>query len=158
MLQMGYGMTSPDPFWHPHGLSMFDVSGEAQGDGDDIVARVARPFGNLLQAAAGFCRNGTCKVCCATHSTPGWLLIEQAMLAQSDRLDVIAHWQIARNAVNVIASILTLSRSVANAHRQCNWLSTCHILCSWSWTTLSHCTCAPGSFLPGPALQKLQEP
>ena len=59
---MGYGMTTPDPTWHPDGLSMFDIGGEGQGDGDSIIDRAARPFGNLLEAAAGFCQNGTCKV------------------------------------------------------------------------------------------------
>jgi len=55
-------MTVPDPVWHPEGLHMFDVGREAQEDRDEIVSRVARPMGNLLQAAAGFCKIGLCKV------------------------------------------------------------------------------------------------
>ena len=61
-LQMGYGMTTPDPLWHPQGLSMFDVGGIAQGDRDDIIDKVAIPFGNLLEAAAGYCQHDPCKV------------------------------------------------------------------------------------------------
>lgn len=55
-------MTTLSPGWHHQGLHMFDVGDVAQGDGDEITDRVAKPMGNLLQAAAGFCQTGTCKV------------------------------------------------------------------------------------------------
>lgn len=61
-MQAGFGMTTPDPEWHPEGLFVFDVGAEAQADHEEIVPRVARIMGNLLQAAAGECRQGTCKV------------------------------------------------------------------------------------------------
>ena len=65
-MQAGFGMTHPDPGWHPEGFHIFDVGYEAQDDSQEIKTRVARPLGNLLQAAAGFCNEGLCKV------SPAW--------------------------------------------------------------------------------------
>ena len=61
-MQAGFAMTNPDPGWSPDGLHMFDVGEIAQDDSEEIIARVAKPLGNLLEAAAGFCTEGTCKV------------------------------------------------------------------------------------------------
>lgn len=61
-MQAGFAMTNPDPGWSQQGLHMFDVGEEAQEDSAEIISRVARPMGNLLQAAAGYCKDGGCKV------------------------------------------------------------------------------------------------
>jgi hypothetical protein len=62
VVQAGYGMTDPDPLWHPRGLSMFDVGRLSQMDNQEVVPRVAKVLGNHLMAAAGGCRTGLCKV------------------------------------------------------------------------------------------------
>lgn len=41
---------------------MFDVGPQAQEDHEEIVGRVARLMGNLLQATAGGCTEDPCKV------------------------------------------------------------------------------------------------
>ena len=69
-------MTAPDPLWHPQGLFMCDVGEEAQADHEDITPRVARVMGNLLEAAAGDCTQGLCKVRCSQanlHTPSGTL-------------------------------------------------------------------------------------
>ena len=55
-------MTAPDPLWHPRGLTMFDVGRIAQRDDEPIQPKVAHVMGNLLQAAAGGCLKGACRV------------------------------------------------------------------------------------------------
>jgi hypothetical protein len=55
-------MTAPDPLWHPRNLTMFDVGRIAQRDDEDINPRIAHVMGNMLQAAAGGCHNGFCRV------------------------------------------------------------------------------------------------
>lgn len=55
-------MTAPDPAWHPRGAAMFDVGAVAQHDHEDIRERIAVVLDDLLQAAAGGCTGGTCKV------------------------------------------------------------------------------------------------
>ena len=59
---MGIGMTNPDPMWHPKGLLHFDIGRVAQDDHQEIVPRVAGGMGNLLNACAGSCKQGLCKV------------------------------------------------------------------------------------------------
>lgn len=56
-------MTAPDPLWHPRGLTMFDVGRIAQRDDEPIQPKIAHVMGNLIQAAAGGCLKGACKVC-----------------------------------------------------------------------------------------------
>ena len=58
--QEDVGLTSPDPLWHPHGLSMFDPSPPGPQCDDDILPKAAHTLGNLLSAAAGTCR-GLCQ-------------------------------------------------------------------------------------------------
>lgn len=41
---------------------MFDIGREGQSDHEEIISRVAKPMGRLLQAASGDCDSGTCKV------------------------------------------------------------------------------------------------
>ena len=60
-LQMGFGMTVPEPEWHPEGLHMFDVGREGQLDHEEIICRIAVPLSRLLQAASGDCKD-RCKV------------------------------------------------------------------------------------------------
>ena len=55
-------MTAPDPRWHPRNLTMFDIGREAQSDGEGIEPRIAHAIGNMLQAMAGGCQLGLCKV------------------------------------------------------------------------------------------------
>ncbi len=55
-------MTAPDPLWHPRGLTMFDVGRIAQRDDEPIQPKVAHVMGNLLQASAGGCLKGACRV------------------------------------------------------------------------------------------------
>ena len=60
--QAGFGMTAPDPRWHPRNLTMFDIGREAQSDNEGIEPRIAHAIGNMLQAIAGGCQLGLCKV------------------------------------------------------------------------------------------------
>lgn len=60
-MQAGYGMTNPDPLWHPRNLSMFDPCPAGPQPDDDILPKAANTLGNLLSAAAGTC-HGLCKV------------------------------------------------------------------------------------------------
>ena len=60
--QAGFGMTAPDPRWHPRNLTMFDIGREAQSDHEGIEPRIAHAIGNMLQAIAGGCQLGLCKV------------------------------------------------------------------------------------------------
>jgi hypothetical protein len=62
-------MTAPDPLWHPAGAAMFDVGAVAQRDHEDIRDRIAVVLDVLLQATAGGCTGGTCKVCVALHAS-----------------------------------------------------------------------------------------
>ena len=55
-------MTDLDPLWHPRGRVMFDVGRESQLDHETINGRLAVFMGTLLQAAAGACSQGICKV------------------------------------------------------------------------------------------------
>lgn len=55
-------MTAPDPRWHPRSQTMFDVGREAQSDHEGIQPRIAHAIGNMLQAIAGGCQLGLCKV------------------------------------------------------------------------------------------------
>ena len=55
------GLTSPDPLWHPYGLTMFDPSPPGPQTDDDILPKAAHSLGNLLSAAAGTCC-GLCQV------------------------------------------------------------------------------------------------
>lgn len=55
-------MTAPDPRWHPRGMTMFDVGRAQQLDHEDIQPKVAHVIGNMLQAVAGGCQTGFCKV------------------------------------------------------------------------------------------------
>ena len=55
-------MTAPDPRWHPRNLTMFDIGREAQSDNEGIEPRIAHAIGNMLQAIAGGCQLGLCKV------------------------------------------------------------------------------------------------
>ncbi|BDA47330.1 hypothetical protein COCOBI_10-1760 [Coccomyxa sp. Obi] len=57
----GYGMTNPDPLWHPRNLTMFDPSPPGPQPDDDILPKAAHTLGNLLSAAAGTC-HGLCKL------------------------------------------------------------------------------------------------
>lgn len=70
-------MTAPDPLWHPRGLTMFDVGRIAQRDDEPIQPKVALVMGNLLQAAAGGCLKGACRVRTPTlptaHSSCAWM-------------------------------------------------------------------------------------
>ena len=61
-LQAGFGMTAPDPRWHPRDMTMFDVGRWQQLDHEDIQPRIAHVMGNMLQAVAGGCNSGFCKV------------------------------------------------------------------------------------------------
>ena len=61
-VQAGFGMTAPDPRWHPRGMTMFDVGRLQQLDHEDIQPKVAHVIGNMLQAIAGGCQTGFCKV------------------------------------------------------------------------------------------------
>ncbi len=56
--------TSPDPLWHPDGLTLFDASSVMLPDPTNarsIPVKVSRHLGNLLSAAVGSCR-GLCQV------------------------------------------------------------------------------------------------
>ena len=55
-------MTAPDPRWHPNNMTMFDVGRVQQLDHDDIQPKIAHVMGNMLQAVAGGCLSGFCKV------------------------------------------------------------------------------------------------
>ncbi len=61
-------MTAPDPQWHPRDMSMFDVGRWQQLDHEDIEPRIAHVMGNMLQAIAGGCQSGFCKVNLAESS------------------------------------------------------------------------------------------
>ena len=61
-MQAGFGMTAPDPRWHPRGMAMFDVGRWQQLDHEDIQPKIAHVMGNMLQAVAGGCNSGFCKV------------------------------------------------------------------------------------------------
>ena len=70
VLQAGFGMTDLDPLWHPRpGRSMFDIGRISQLDGETIKDRLATFMGTLLQAAAGVCSYGICKVLLALAVT-----------------------------------------------------------------------------------------
>ena len=61
---LGIAPTSPDPLWHPDGLSMFDASSSLLPDpisSKSIPIKVSRYLGNVLGSVAGFC-NALCKV------------------------------------------------------------------------------------------------
>ena len=62
LMQAGFGMTAPDPRWHPRDMAMFDVGRWQQLDHEDIQPRIAHVMGNMLQAVAGGCNSGFCKV------------------------------------------------------------------------------------------------
>ena len=56
--------TSPDPLWHPDGLTLFDASSPLLPDPISkkaIPIKVSRHLGNLLSAAVGSCK-GLCQV------------------------------------------------------------------------------------------------
>ena len=63
-------MTTPDPLWHPDGLSAFDASSPLLPDpidgsrhaGRGVPVKVSRALGNALAAAAGACGR-LCRVC-----------------------------------------------------------------------------------------------
>ena len=61
LVQAGFGMTNPDPLYHPRNLTMFDPSPPGPQPDDDILRKAAHTLGNLLAAAAGIC-HGLCKV------------------------------------------------------------------------------------------------
>lgn len=55
---------SPDPLWHPDGLTLFDASSVMLPDpinARSIPVKVSRHLGNLMSAAAGSCQ-GLCQV------------------------------------------------------------------------------------------------
>lgn len=55
--------TSPDPLWHPDGLTMFDATSPMLPDPINkrsIPTKVSRHLGNLMSAALGSCR-GLCQ-------------------------------------------------------------------------------------------------
>lgn len=61
--KFGFAPTSPDPLWHPDGLSLFDASSALLPDPvskRSISIKVSRYLGNLLASLAGFC-NALCK-------------------------------------------------------------------------------------------------
>lgn len=60
-VQAGFGMTNPDPLYHPRNLTMFDPSPSGPQPDDDILPKAAHTLGNMLAAAAGIC-HGICKV------------------------------------------------------------------------------------------------
>ena len=60
-VQAGFGMTNPDPLYHPRNLTMFDPSPPGPQPDDDILPKAAHTLGNLLATAAGIC-HGLCKV------------------------------------------------------------------------------------------------
>ena len=61
--QAGFGITDLDPMWHPRPeRAMFDVGRASQLDGETSNARLASFMATLLQAAAGVCSGGICKV------------------------------------------------------------------------------------------------
>ena len=64
-------MSAPDIRWHPRDLSMFDVGRWQQLDHEDIQPRIAHVMGNMLQAIAGGCQSGYCKVCLAVSPNSG---------------------------------------------------------------------------------------
>lgn len=55
-------MTAPDTMWHPRNKTMFDVGRLQQLDHEDIAPKIAHVMGNQLQALAGGCQSGFCKV------------------------------------------------------------------------------------------------
>ncbi len=62
--RFGIAPTSPDPLWHPDGLSLFDASSSLLPDPvskSSIPIKVSRYLGNVLASMAGFC-NTLCKV------------------------------------------------------------------------------------------------
>ncbi len=62
--KFGIAPTSPDPLWHPDGLSIFDASSSLLPDPaskSSIPIKVSRYLGNVLASIAGFC-NALCKV------------------------------------------------------------------------------------------------
>jgi len=62
--KFGVAPTSPDPLWHPDGLSLFDASSALLPDPiskKSIPIKVSRYLGNVLASVAGFC-NALCQV------------------------------------------------------------------------------------------------
>ena len=62
--KFGIAPTSPDPLWHPDGLSLFDASSSLLPDPaskSSIPIKVSRYLGNVLASVAGFC-NTLCQV------------------------------------------------------------------------------------------------
>ena len=62
--KFGVAPTSPDPLWHPDGLSLFDASSALLPDPiskKSIPVKVSRYLGNVLASVAGFC-NALCQV------------------------------------------------------------------------------------------------
>ena len=65
--KFGFAPTSPDPLWHPDGLSLFDASSTqlsdpiSAGPDQSIPIKVSRHLGNLLASLGGIC-NALCQV------------------------------------------------------------------------------------------------
>ena len=62
--KFGIAPTSPDPLWHPDGLSLFDATSALLPDPisqRSIPIKVSRHVGNLLASTVGFC-NALCQV------------------------------------------------------------------------------------------------
>ena len=65
--KFGIAPTSPDPLWHPDGLSLFDASSAllpdpiSAGPDQSIPIKVSRHMGNLLASLGGIC-NALCQV------------------------------------------------------------------------------------------------
>ena len=65
--KFGIAPTSPDPLWHPDGLSLFDASSIllpdpiSAGPHQSIPIKVSRHLGNLLASLGGIC-NALCQV------------------------------------------------------------------------------------------------
>ncbi|CAK0783338.1 hypothetical protein CVIRNUC_006537 [Coccomyxa viridis] len=62
--KLGIAPTSPDPLWHPDGLSLFDATSALLPDPisqHSIPIKVSRHVGNLLASIVGFC-NALCQL------------------------------------------------------------------------------------------------
>ena len=140
------GLTSPDPLWHPQGLTMFDPSPPGPQCDDDILPKAAHTLGNLLSAAAGTCR-GLCQVntpCPIQLPSAPCALASSALRCTLAALSSLAYCMVERLEDRKAAASLTLLIRLAFAwHRPFSPTTRLSmqllLLCWWSKSPMSGC-------------------
>lgn len=91
VLQLGIGITDPNPLWHPQGLTAFDPTPAPFLTHDSIMNKTAFTLGRLLRAAAGIC-NDLCQVSfltCLCDLLNSGANLQQGLTAEWEKMPIV---------------------------------------------------------------------